>query len=166
MCFLSVCLLSHSCCSTSGPFLACPWSPVRSWRSFPAGSKDCQHAIKETSSSSLTPLTKYKYTSSLVLTTIRLILTHVFPLVQFSFSFLYFSRITILTFFPSKQKDTWSGWLTLSLLMSEWWCQSMWRRVLKLGGETHCLNSKYPRQFTVYVLVLLYVVYAPVYCHL
>lgn len=113
MCFLSVCLLSHSCCSTSGPFLACPWSPVRSWRSFPAGSKDCQHAIKETSSSSSTPLTKYKYTSSLVLTTIRLILTHVFPLVQFSFSFLYFSRITIFTFFIffSQQAERHMKWL-------------------------------------------------------
>lgn len=58
----SVCLSSYSCSSTSGPFLACRWNPVKSWRSFLAGLKDCHHAIKETSSSSSTPLTKYRYT--------------------------------------------------------------------------------------------------------
>ena len=61
-----VCLLSLSCCSTSGPFLVCLWSPVRSWRSFPAGLKDCQHGIKETSSLSSTQSTKYRYTPPVI----------------------------------------------------------------------------------------------------
>lgn len=51
----------RSSCSTSGPFPACPSSPVRSWRSSHAGWKDCRHAIRETSSSSSTPSTRYRY---------------------------------------------------------------------------------------------------------
>lgn len=57
---LDVSLWCLSCCSTSGPFLDCLWSRVRSWRSFPAGLKDYQHVIKETSSSLLIQSTKYR----------------------------------------------------------------------------------------------------------
>lgn len=143
--FLSVFCLSPSCYSTSGLFLACPWSPVRSWRNFPAGLKDSPHVIRETSSSLLTPLTKYKYCY------------FIWP--QYNYTthwnlIVYFQSFTITNTVPSKQKDTWSGWLTLYLLMSEWWCLLMWRPVLKLGGEMHCLDCKYAKKLSIYVMLI------------